>query len=199
MTHHLLLVRHGESVDRDRCHGARSDPGLSVLGRRQAAAAALRVRVLANELGRVTRLLRSPAQRTEETAAPIAATLGLRPVTDEDWRERDWGEWEGERWDDCWARTPAEVTADPAAYLAFTPPGGETAAAVAARVRSALAAVPRDPGTTVVVTHAGAIRQVLASVLDLPLAATLQIDVAHGRVTALALTDGTATLLRVGA
>ncbi len=199
MTHNLLLVRHGEPVDRHLCHGTRSDPELSSLGRRQAHAASLRVRVLANEFGRVTRLLRSPAQRAEATMAPIAATLGLQAVVDEDWRERDWGAWEGEPWDACWAGAPPEVTEDPAAYLAFTPPDGETPPAAAARVAAALEDVPRDPGTTVVVTHAGTVRQVIATALGLPLAATLSIDVPHGRITALALTDDAATLTRVGA
>lgn len=199
MTHHLLLVRHGEPVERHLCHGARSDPELSPLGRRQAQAAALRVRVLANEVGRVTRLVRSPARRAAETTAPIAATLDRQAVVDEDWRERDWGDWEGEAWDDCWATTPPDVTADPQSYLDFTPPGGETPGAVAARVEAALEDVARTPGTTVVVAHAGTIRQVLATVLGVPLVATLQIDVAYGRITAVALTEDAATLTRVGA
>ncbi len=199
MTHHLLLVRHGEPRDRHLCHGARSDPGLSPLGHRQAEAAALRVRVLANEVGRVTRLVRSPARRAAETTAPIARTLGLTAVVDEDWRERDWGEWEGEPWDDCWATAPPEATADEQSYLAFTPPGGETPAAVAARVEAALEAVDRTHGTTVVVAHAGTIRQVLATALGMPLAAALRVEVAHARVTGLALHDDAATLTRVGA
>lgn len=200
MTHTLLLVRHAEPTDRDRCHGAQSDPGLSRLGRRQAEATALRVRVMASEVGRVGRLLQSPAHRAAETAAPIAATLGLQPIVDDDWRERDWGDWEGERWDDLWPTVPDEVTADAANYLAWTPPGGEPTAAVRSRVVAALEDVPRTDDVTVVVTHAGVIRLVLAEVLDLPLVTTQQFAVPYARMAVVTLhDDDAATLTRLGA
>lgn len=195
----LLLVRHAEPTDRDRCHGSRSDPGLSRLGQRQAASLALRVRLLANELGPVRRLLCSPATRAIATAVPLGRDLGRQHSVDDRWRERDWGEWEGRPWDELWSRAPDAVTHDPAAYLAWTPPGGEAPDAVADRVAPALDEALSSPGTTVVVTHAGAVRQALATALDLPLVATLRVEVPYGRITALATTGDAATLTRVGA
>lgn len=196
---HLLLVRHAEPADRDHCHGARSDPGLSPLGDRQAAALALRVRLLVAELGPVRRLLCSPAARALATTVPLGRDLGRRHTVDERWRERDWGDWEGRPWDELWPGVPEEVTHDPTAYVGWTPPGGETPEEVAARIAPALAEGMAGPGTTVVVTHAGAVRQALASALDLPLVSTLRIDVPHARITGLARTDDAATLTRVGA
>lgn len=70
MTVELTLVRHGEPA-RDGAH----DPGLSAAGREHAERAA---RFLAGE--RYHALYVSPLNRARETAAPIAATLGLTPV-----------------------------------------------------------------------------------------------------------------------
>lgn len=195
----LLLVRHAEPVDRDRCHGSRSDPGLSRLGQRQATAVALRVRLLANELGPVRRLLCSPAARALATAVPLGRDLGRQHTVDERWRERDWGDWEGRPWDELWTDAPEAVTHDPTAYLAWTPPGGETPEEVAARIAPALTDALAGPGTTVVVTHAGAVRQALATALDLPLTSTLRIEVPHARITGLGARGDAATLTRVGA
>lgn len=197
---HLLLVRHAEPADRDHCHGSRSDPVLSARGRVQADDLVERIAVLLTEVGPGTRLVRSPAARAAGTAAPLAAALDLDHEVDARWRERDFGAWEGRPWTELWPTVPREVTADAAAYLDWTPPGGEPSADVATRVRAALhdqAAV--GPGATVVVAHAGTIRHALAAALDLPLAATLRIDVPYASITALAMTDDAATLTRVGA
>lgn len=196
---HLLLVRHAEPRDRDRCHGARSDPGLSALGQRQAANLALRVRLLASELGPVRRVLCSPAARAIATAVPLARELGRPHSIDERWRERDFGTWEGQAWDELWPTVPAEVTTDAAAYLAWTPPEGETADEVTERLAPAVTDALADDGTTVVVTHAGPVRQALVAALGIAPPTALQIAVPYGRVTGLARTQDAVTLLRVGA
>lgn len=196
---HLLLVRHAEPRDRDRCHGARSDPGLSKLGQRQAANLALRVRLLAGELGSVRRLLCSPAARAIATAVPLGRELGRSHAIDERWRERDFGTWEGRKWDELWPTVPAEVTSDAAAYLAWTPPEGETADDVAERLEPAVTEALAGEGTTVVVTHAGAVRQALVTALGISAVTALQVAVPYGRVTGLARTQDAVTLLRVGA
>ncbi len=196
---HLLLVRHAEPLDRDHCHGARSDPGLSRLGQRQAANLALRVRLLAGELGPVRRVLCSPAARAIATAVPLGREVGRPHAIDERWRERDFGTWEGRPWSELWPTVPAEVTSDAAAYLAWTPPEGETASDVAQRLAPAVTEALAGEGTTVVVTHAGAVRQALVVALDLPAVTALQVSVPYGRVTGLARTEDAVTLTRVGA
>lgn len=196
---HLLLVRHAEPTDRDHCHGARSDPGLSRLGHRQAANLALRLRLLASELGPVRRVLCSPAARAIATAVPIGRELGRPHTIDERWRERDFGTWEGRPWAELWPTVPAAVTRDAAAYLAWAPPEGETADEVAERLAPAVAEALAHEGTTIVVTHAGAVRQALVVALDLPATTALQVAVPYGRVTGLARTEDAVTLTRVGA
>lgn len=196
---YLLLVRHAEPRDRDRCHGARSDPGLSPLGHRQATNLALRVRLLVGELGPVRRVLCSPAARAIATAVPLGRELGRPHTLDERWRERDFGTWEGRAWDELWPTVPAEVTTDAAAYLAWTPPEGETADEVAERLAPAVSGALAGDGTTVVVTHAGPVRQALATALGIFPMTALQVAVPYGRVTGLARTQDAVTLLRVGA
>lgn len=71
----MVLVRHGEA---SAGWSGEADPGLSDLGRRQAAGVA---EELAEELAelRPRALVVSPLRRTRETAMPLAGLLGLEP------------------------------------------------------------------------------------------------------------------------
>jgi probable phosphoglycerate mutase len=91
----IVLVRHGESAPfspgtPQPLLDGQGDPALAELGRRQAEHIAVRLAT-----GRVDAIYRSPLRRTGETAAPLAARLGLEPVIDKDLREVHVGEWEG--------------------------------------------------------------------------------------------------------
>jgi probable phosphoglycerate mutase len=92
----LLLIRHGESepmipgrpfplVDG---HG---DPALAPEGVEQAEQLAERLAGHPIDAIYVT-----PLRRTAQTAAPLAAKLGLEPIVERDLREVHLGEWEGE-------------------------------------------------------------------------------------------------------
>ncbi len=98
------------------------------------------------------RVLASPARRCRGLAEALAARDGVALELDERLWEMDFGAWEGMRWDairradsDPWAADPWTVA----------PPGGETFAAVHARVGAVLAEA--GPGTALV-CHAGPIR-----------------------------------------
>ena len=91
----LLLIRHGESaaaVDGISFPlvGGYSDPELAPQGHRHAAAVAER---LGN--ARITAVYVTPLQRTAQTAAPLAARLGVDPHVEDGLREVYMGEWEG--------------------------------------------------------------------------------------------------------
>ncbi len=91
----LLLVRHGESAaaDPDRPFpvvDGRGDPELSPLGREQAARIADRLAGTRVDAIYVTNL-----RRTAETAAPLAARLGLVPEVEPALAEVRLGEWDG--------------------------------------------------------------------------------------------------------
>lgn len=102
-------------------------------------------------------LVSSPLARARETAEALAAGRGvqLEPAL----IEQDWGLWEG--------RLAADLLAEPESGFVPThrlgwserPPAGETRAELWARVRPALA---RLDGPSVLVTHKGVMRAILA-------------------------------------
>ena len=94
----------------------------------------------------------SPARRCLGVAGPIAASLGVELRVDHRLQELDFGDWEGQPWSaiprddlDRWAADP----------LAFAPPGGESGAALIARVLSFQADLSED---CVVVSHGGPLK-----------------------------------------
>lgn len=91
----LVLVRHGATAGGSPdapvpLLGGQSDPPLDAAGRRQAEAVGAR---LAREP--VSGLFVTDLSRTGETAAPLAAALGVEPIVVPELREIHLGEWEG--------------------------------------------------------------------------------------------------------
>jgi 2,3-bisphosphoglycerate-dependent phosphoglycerate mutase len=91
----LLIVRHGESAPEraDRPFpqvDGQGDPELSPAGREQAIRVAERL-----EHEDISAIYVTTLQRTAQTAAPLAARLGLEPRVERDLREVFLGEWEG--------------------------------------------------------------------------------------------------------
>ena len=159
----LLLVRHGESIPaRDdqpfpQVDG-QGDPELDPRGHEQAERVADRL-----ALEDVSAIYVTTLQRTAQTAAPLAARLGITPRVERDLREVHLGEWEG-----SFRKHVAE--GHPIAQQMYVQgrwdviPGAEPADAFAERVRAAItriAAAHRDEAV-VVVSHGGTIGQILA-------------------------------------
>lgn len=174
----LVLVRHGVAEGAgERCAGRVADPGLTAEGREQAAAAAARLG------GEFDLVVSSPARRARETVA----AWDLPVTLDDRLAERSFGEWEGRPWAELWATVPAEVRTEPAAWAAFTPPGGEPLAEVAARVRACACELTATPGRRVLaVTHAGPLRLAVGFALDLPGDRALGLGADHGNAAVLA-------------
>jgi len=160
----LLLIRHGQSeayVDGTPFpltdgHG---DPPLSALGHQQARHVCDRLAGAGIDAIYVTTL-----RRTAETAAPLAARLGLKPLVEPGLREVNLGEWEG----GLYRKMVAEM--NPVARRMFAEerwdviPGAESLVSFDGRVRAAIARItaahPRQ--RVAVFTHGGVIGQVLA-------------------------------------
>lgn len=135
----LLLIRHGESRAADPANpfplvDGQGDPELHEAGRAQAEAVALRLRELP-----LCALYATKLRRTQETAAPTAAALGLPVAVDPDLHEVHLGAWEG----GLFRKKVAEL--DPV-YLEMQRqqrwdviPGGESPEALDARLDRALA------------------------------------------------------------
>jgi len=91
----ILLVRHGESRparpdDPFPLLDGHGDPELAVAGRDQALRIGARLRHLPIDAVYVTKL-----RRTQETAAPLCAHLGIEPIIEPNLHEVHLGEWEG--------------------------------------------------------------------------------------------------------
>jgi probable phosphoglycerate mutase len=166
----LLLVRHGESapvLDGEPVEllEGQSDPALDPVGVQQAER-------LAGRLGgeAIDAIYVTPLQRTAQTAAPLAARLGLQPRVEPDLIEVNLGEWEGglfrkhvREGHPIAQRMRAEQRWD-------VIPGAETADRFAGRVRAGIeriAAAHADE-RVVVVVHGGTIGQALALALGIP-------------------------------
>lgn len=153
----LLVLRHAQSVwNAERRWQGRADPPLSDLGEEQARAAGGWIASLEQDFdGIVT----SDLQRARRTAEIVAAALGIGRVEPEAaLRERDVGAWTGLTADEIEARWPGAIAAWRGGLLS-SPPGGESDAALVARVRPVLERLCARPAPAiVVVTHGGAIR-----------------------------------------
>lgn len=183
-----MLVRHAEPDEavRGRCYG-RLDFDLSPRGVDHA-----------DRLGRdfagraIAAVYSSPLRRARATADPIAAALGLDPVTCDDLAEIDCGELEGATWEEIEERHPGFLfwSSVPAG---FEFPGGESYAQLAERAGRALDEIrARHSGETVVaVTHAGVLRSVLARLLLMPESEMFRLGVSYGGVTVVDWLDGT--------
>jgi broad specificity phosphatase PhoE len=148
----LWLVRHGESMGNVAdAHAQRAKAGrleldvrdpdvpLSDTGRAQAEALGKWLAELPEDQ-RPTAALSSPFNRALTTAELATANLGIRVRTDERLRERDFGAFDGMTGAGIREQFPDEAKRrDLLGKFYYRPPGGESWADVALRIRSVLA------------------------------------------------------------
>ena len=161
----LVLIRHGETVGDSsvRFHGS-NDVELSSEGR------ALMREVARGLRGEVFDLvIASPLRRSWEAASIIA---GGGPVRLEpDFREIDFGRWEGMTKQEIEASEPLLYEEWQEKAMGFDFPGGEPRAAFRARVLRGLERLERSGATSaLVVVHKGTIRTIAERLLGVPLA-----------------------------
>lgn len=160
----VILVRHAETAWSGRRFCGRTDLTLTDAGN---ATAERLGRELAGSLPAAVRLVSSPRLRARQTAAAIvAAGVADGYAVDERWAETDFGAAEGLTWD-ALARAFPDVAARLLAGDAQIDwPGGETAAALHARVRAAWHELIEQPESAVVVSHGGPLRIAIAIAAD---------------------------------
>ncbi len=160
-----LLLRHGQTpMSVQKRYAGRSDVPLTDAGVRQAAAAAKRLASAGLDV-----IVTSPLVRATRTAEEVAAVTGAQVVTEDGFRETDFGAWEGQTFAEVRERWPAEMAAwlaDPA----VPPPGGESFAEVSKRVTDALQHVLAgwERQTVLIVSHVTPIKTLVAAALLAP-------------------------------
>ena len=192
-----MLVRHGASEPavagrRFPLRDGHGDPALAPEGELQAALVADR---LAAEP--LAGLFVTTLRRTAQTAAPLAARLGLEPVVVPELREVSLGEWEGGEF------RVRLAEGDPIAVRAVAEerweviPGAEAMEPFAVRVRAGIEAVVAAAGvgvTVAAIAHGGVIGEVCRQATDSRPFAFVHSD--NGSLTRLVVLDGGRWLLR---
>jgi len=160
----FVLVRHGATEhSAARRFSGRNDLPLDDVGRGQAA------RLAGRPFGPVDAVVTSPLRRAVETAEAIAGPLGRPVEIVDDFVEADFGVWEGLTFAEA-AEVDGALLRQWQGRIDLAPPGGETFAAVGARVERARdAVVAAHPGeTVVVVSHVTPIKWLVCAALEAP-------------------------------
>jgi alpha-ribazole phosphatase len=146
---HLWLVRHAQPlIGPGVCYG-QLDVAADVDATAQCAGA------LAEALPHGIPIICSPLQRCEQLAQVLyRLRADLAYKTDPRLKEMDFGQWEGQRWDDIGA---AAIDAWVADFAHYRPGGGEAVNAFLRRVATAWNETAHS-AETVWITHAGVIR-----------------------------------------
>ncbi|MFG2571694.1 bifunctional RNase H/acid phosphatase [Streptomyces sp. NPDC048481] len=192
----FVLLRHGETplTPQKRFSGSGgSDPSLSDVGREQAE----RVAAALARRGTVQHVLASPLARARETAAVVAARLGLDVTVDDGLVETDFGAWEGLTFGEVRERYPDDLNAWLADPEAEPTGGGESFAATAVRIAAArdrLAAAYAGR-TVLLVTHVTPIKTFVRLALGAPPASLFRMELSAASLSAVAyFADGNASV-----
>jgi broad specificity phosphatase PhoE len=153
----FYLVQHAE---KERQPG---DPGLTELGRQQAAKTADWLQRVG-----VNAVVSSPLRRARQTASFIASSTGLRVQVDTRLRERM--SWDGTQpMGSCLAEWDTSVK-----DRDFVPASGDSSRAAAERMRACLVNLAGEPGPVALVTHGGVTVDLLRTLIgDLAVPAEL--------------------------
>ncbi len=169
MTTRLKLLCHA-STSAVRASSFPADEPLDDQGRQKLAAFP---NPLLDSLRHSDRCFTSPTLRTRQTAEALGLTATIEP----DLRDCDYGQWTGRTFEQVQAQDPqamAEWIGNPEA----TPHGGESIAALIARVSNWLDAQSAMPGTVVAITHASVMRAAIVCALRAPPRSFWHIDIA---------------------
>jgi len=152
----IVLVRHGETEgnSRERFHG-KTDVALSLEGRAQA-------RDAAHALGRqeFDRIVSSPLSRAWVTARIVASAGAIQLETD--FREIDFGRWEGLTRDEIRERDPGLYVAWTGGHTGFEFPGGERREHFRSRVDRAMDRIlTNGDGSVLIVAHKGVLKRIV--------------------------------------
>lgn len=131
-----------------------------------------------------TRVVTSPMARCEAFGRPLARRLGVELSVEREFREMDFGEWEGRDVESVWQEDRPRASAFYSNPGEVSPPGGESARAVSERAgRAWQALLERYRGEhLLLISHGGVIRLLLTQLLEMPLSAFARIHVPYASV-----------------
>jgi broad specificity phosphatase PhoE len=184
----IVIVRHGRTAaNAGGLLLGRADPPLDDEGTRQAESLSGACAPLD-----VVRIVTSPLGRCRQTAEAIAATSPVPVEVDERWIELDYGELDGRPIGEVPTATWAAWRSD----VAWQPPGGESLAALGARVREACEALAHEARDhdVVVVSHVSPIKAAVAWALGVGDEASWRMWVGPASITRIGFAGRTPSL-----
>jgi probable phosphoglycerate mutase len=204
----VVLVRHGvteHTLAGTFAGSSVAGPSLHAAGRVQAAQAADLVHRIGRDawadLPRASVVVASPTTRTQETAAAVGRRLGVVVGTDARFAELDFGDYDGLTFPEVEERDPGWLERFYTGDGHTAAPGGESMSELGERVGAGLRSlVPAGVGrTTVVVSHAMAIRAAVGLAFGSPPAQWTRTRITPASVTILRLwEDGEVEATAVG-
>ena len=173
----LLLIRHGQTVlnVQGRVHSQQDNTGLDEIGRWQAS----QLVEVCRGYG-VRSLLASPEQRALETAQIVADALGVPLQCSEALRERNWGKWSGEPWQQIHEQLKPMSLEE---RFTFVPPGGESWQQMEQRLLGCIEAWQGLSESVAVVAHGGLLRALLPLLLNEPRESSFRYDMENASVS----------------
>lgn len=161
MTKLIYLIRHGESVANKQgiYQGQGVDTGLTVLGQKQALAAAKRLRKI-----KFKAIYASPLKRTKETAEIIARQFGLPILNDIRLLEINHGTWEGKNLDEFTFEETEVLKIWKNKPNLCQMPKGEHFNDVVKRVEKFFEKIKKQTGQFAIITHDVVLRIIIAKI-----------------------------------
>ncbi|MGY6277127.1 histidine phosphatase family protein [Methylomonas sp. MgM2] len=170
------FLRHGETQTGDYFRGSSDDP-LTEQGWRQ---------MFQQCLGQQWPVvIASPLRRCLSFASAWGQERQAELIIDPDWQEIDFGDWEGMSAEQVERLQPGALTNYYADPISFTPPNAESYTNFERRIRKAWESLLLNHAgqNILVVTHAGAIRLLFSTLLNIPLQQSFQIEIPYGCLT----------------
>ena len=188
----LYFMRHGETVwNTERRYQGMTDIELSEEGLRQAECAAKRFKNI-----KIDKIYASPLKRAMKTAEKIAAEKGLEIISEDDFREIHFGEWEG--------KTVPELTEKYGeSYTNFIRephkdgfPGEGSVENVINRIKPGIdRLIAEDEGNVLIVSHGGIIRLMIMYIMGLDSSWFTKMWINNTGVSIIEIKDGRKLLL----
>lgn len=160
----LYFMRHGETVwNTERRYQGMTDIELSDEGLRQAECAAKRFKNI-----KIDKIYASPLKRAMKTAEKIAAEKGLEIISEDDFREIHFGEWEGKTVPELTEKYGESYTNFIREPHKYGFPGEGSVENVINRIKPGIdRLIAEEKGNVLIVSHGGIIRLMIMYIMGL--------------------------------
>ena len=188
----LYFMRHGETVwNTERRYQGMTDIELSEEGLRQAECAAKRFKNI-----KIDKIYASPLKRAMKTAEKIAAEKGLEIISEDDFREIHFGEWEGKTVPELTEKYGESYTNFIREPHKYGFPGEGSVENVINRIKPGIdRLIAEDEGNVLIVSHGGIIRLMIRYIMGLDSSWFTKMWINNTGVSIIEIKDGRKLLL----